>query len=79
MITPRSLARYADKAQLFDGLFNMVMGYGVIFLLPCVIGVIAAMLFFMERDNETFKNLRTIPVTSTQMIVAKIIVLFAFA
>lgn len=78
MITPRSLARYADKAQLFDGLFNMVMGYGVIFLLPCVIGVIAAMLFFMERDNETFKNLRTIPVTSTQMIVAKIIVLFAF-
>ena len=25
------------------------------------------MLFFMERDNDTFKNLRTIPVTSTQM------------
>ena len=53
----------------------MVMGYGVIFLLPCIIGVIAAMLFFMERDNDTFKNLRTIPITSTQMIMAKIIVL----
>ena len=52
--------------------------YGVIFLLPCIIGVIAAMLFFMERDNDTFKNLRTIPVTSTQMIMAKIIVLFIF-
>jgi bacitracin transport system permease protein len=38
----------------------------------------AAMLFFMERDNDTFKNLRTIPVTSTQMILAKIIVLFFF-
>ena len=36
------------------------------------------MLFFMERDNDTFKNLRTIPVTSTQMIFAKIIVLFLF-
>ena len=47
-------------------------------LLPCVIGVIAAMLFFMEQDNDTFKNLRTIPVTSTQMIFAKIIVLFLF-
>ncbi len=43
-----------------------------------IIGVIAAILFFMERDNDTFKNLRTIPVTSTQMVLAKIIVLFLF-
>lgn len=78
MATPRILERYPDKADLFDGLFNMIMGYGVIFLLPCVIGVLAALLFFMERDNETFKNLRTIPVTSTQMIAAKIITLFIF-
>ena len=73
MATPRTLEKYPNKSVLFDGLFNMVMGYGVIFLLPCIIGVIAAMLFFMERDNDTFKNLRTIPVTSTQMIMAKII------
>ena len=78
MATPRMLEKYPNKSVLFDGLFNMVMGYGVIFLLPCIIGVIAAMLFFMERDNDTFKNLRTIPVTSTQMIFAKIIVLFLF-
>lgn len=78
MATPRMLEPYPNKADLFDGLFNMVMGYGVIFLLPCIIGVIAAMLFFMERDNDTFKNLRTIPVTSTQMIMAKIIVMFIF-
>lgn len=78
MATPRMLEKYPNKSVLFDGLFNMVMGYGVIFLLPCIIGVTAAMLFFMERDNDTFKNLRTIPVTSTQMITAKIIVLFIF-
>lgn len=36
------------------------------------------MLFFMERDNDTFKNLRTIPVTSTQMVLAKVLVLFLF-
>ena len=36
------------------------------------------MLFFVERDNDTFKNLRTIPETSTQMVLAKIMVLFLF-
>ena len=44
----------------------------------CPKKMIAAILFFMERDNDTFKNLRTIPVTSTQMVLAKIIVLFIF-
>ena len=58
MATPRMLARYPDKTDLFDGLFNMVMGYGVIFLLPCIIGVIAAMLFFMERDNDRSEERR---------------------
>ena len=79
MTTPSMMERYTDRADAFDGLFNMVLGYGIQFLLPCIIGVIAAILFFMERDNDTFKNLRTIPVTSTQMVLAKIIVLFIFA
>ena len=78
MTTPSMMERYTDRADAFDGLFNMVLGYGIQFLLPCIIGVIAAILFFMERDNDTFKNLRTIPVTSTQMVLAKIIVLFIF-
>lgn len=78
MATPSIMERYTDKADAFDGLFNMVLGYGIQFLLPCIIGVIAAMLFFMERDNDTFKNLRAIPVTSTQMVLAKILVLFLF-
>ncbi len=78
MNTPVMLERYTDRADAFDGLFNSVLGYGIQFLLPCIIGVIAAILFFMERDNDTFKNLRTIPVTSTQMVLAKIILLFLF-
>jgi len=78
MTTPSMMERYTDQADAFDGLFNMVLGYGIQFLLPCIIGVIAAILFFMERDNDTFKNLRTIPVTSTQMVLAKIVVLFLF-
>ena len=78
MTTPSMMERYTDKADAFDGLFNMVLGYGVQFLLPCIIGVIAAILFFMERDNDTFKNIRAIPVTSTKIVIAKIFALFLF-
>ncbi len=76
MTTPQMAERYESGAESFNGCFQFIMGYGVELLLPCILGVTAAMLFFMERDNDTFKNLRTIPVTSTQMIIAKIIVLF---
>lgn len=78
LCTPGSLAKYSDRAKAFDGLFAMIMGYSVELLLPCVIGILAAILFFMERDNDTFKSLCTIPVTSTQMVLAKIVVLFLF-
>lgn len=78
MTMPRFAGQCETKVQLFNEYFGFVMGYGVSLLLPGVIGVLAAMLFFMERDNDTFKNLRTIPVTSTQMILAKITVLFSF-
>lgn len=76
MTTPGQAARYDSETEVFNACFQFIMGYGVEMLLPCVVGVIAVMLFFMERDNDTFKNLRTIPVTSTQMIFAKIAVLF---
>ena len=78
MTMPQVAERYSSKIDVFNDYFQFVMGYGVELLLPCMIGVIAAMLFFMERDNDTFKNLRTIPITSTQMILAKVIVLFFF-
>lgn len=77
-LTPSVRERYTDQADAFDGLFGQVLTFGIQFLLPCVIGIIAALLFFMERDNDTFKNLRVIPVTSTQMVLAKILALFLF-
>ncbi len=79
MTTPQMAGRFDNDIEIFNACFQFIMGYGVELLLPCVIGVIAAVLFFMERDNDTFKNLRTIPVTSSQMIFAKIIVLFVMA
>lgn len=59
-------------------LYNDV-GIWLGFLLPCLIGIIAAILFFIERDCDTSKNLRTIPVTNTQLIMAKISMLFIFS
>ncbi len=76
MTTPQMAERFDSDAEVFNACFQFIMGYGVELLLPCIIGVMAALLFFMERDNDTFKNLRTIPVTATQMIFAKIFVLF---
>lgn len=76
MTTPQMAERYDSDAEVFNACFQFIMGYGVELLMPCIIGIIAAMLFFMERDNDTFKNLRSIPVTSTQMIFAKVTVLF---
>ncbi|MDE7358188.1 MAG: ABC transporter permease, partial [Lachnospiraceae bacterium] len=75
LTTPQMAERFDSDAEVFNACFQFIMGYGVSLLLPCVIGIVAAMLFFMERDNDTFKNLRTIPVTGTQMILAKILVL----
>jgi len=63
----------------FDYVYTMMLGYGLVFLLPCLIGIIAAILFFIERDCDTSKNLRTIPVTNTQLIIAKISMLFIFS
>ena len=51
--------KYATKAAAFDALWQSVIGFGMLLLLPCILGIVAALLFFMERDNDTFKNLRT--------------------
>ncbi|OMF06066.1 ABC transporter permease [Paenibacillus sp. FSL H7-0331] len=60
----------------YDGLFGLIVSYGQPLLLPCILGIVASMLFFMERDNDTLKNLRTIPVSAIQIVNAKLIVLF---
>ncbi len=76
--SPQITGPDTPKTEVFQDLFRFVMGNGVQFLLPCVTGVLAALLFFMERDSGTFKSLRTIPVTSTQMVLAKVSTLFMF-
>lgn len=66
---------YLSQKDAFDSLFDMVIVYGMQFLLPCMLGILAAVIFFEERDNDTFKNLKTIPITSTQLVISKIILM----
>lgn len=60
----------------FDAVFGLLLTLGEPVMLPVVLGIVAAMLFFMERDNDTLKNLRTIPISPAKLATAKIVVLF---
>lgn len=62
----------AYKAGRLDYFTVCLCAYGCMLLMPCLLGVLAVHLFFLERDNDTFKNLRVIPVTSAQLIFAKL-------
>lgn len=62
----------AYKAGRLDYFTVCLCAYGCMLLMPCLLGVLAVYLFFLERDNDTFKNLRVIPVTSAQLIFAKL-------
>ena len=74
--TPSVALKYNSAKELYDELYINSIGFGVQFLLPAILGIFATILFFTERDNNTFKSLRTIPVTSREMVLAKISVIF---
>ena len=65
----------AKDDQSFNQLFRAIVLFGDLLFLPCVLGVIASMLFLMERDNDTLKNLLVIPVSKTNIVVSKLCVL----
>ena len=60
----------------FDSLYDMLFCMAVPIMLPCILGIIAAMLFYMERDNSTLKNLIVIPIQKWKIATSKIVVLY---
>lgn len=48
---------------------------GEFLLLPCVLGIMASILFFSERDSNTLKNFLIIPVSKAKFVLAKLSVL----
>jgi len=63
-------------AELYDELYISSIGSGIQFLLPVVISILSTILFFTERDNDTFKALRTVPITIRQLVLTKITIIF---
>lgn len=82
VFTKSSLADAASTADFhafYDNLVNYTLAYGAMLLLPCLFGCVGALLFFSERDCDTFKNLQAIPVTRNQLIFAKLGVLYLWS
>lgn len=77
---PAPLTAMMAKDRLsFDKLYLFIVLFGYFLLMPCILGIIASILFFMERDNNTLKNLVTIPVSRVKILSAKLTLLFAIA
>ena len=72
---PQFAAQYVSAQERFNDYFSYVMGDGVELLLPCVLGVAASLLFSLERDAGTLKNLRAVPVSRARLALAKLAVL----
>lgn len=82
LFTKSGLADAANTAELhayYDSLFNNNLVYSSMLLLPCLFGCLGALLFFSERDCDTFKNLQAIPVGRNQLIFAKLIVMYLWS
>ena len=63
----------------YDYVFGSNIVYSFMLFLPCLIGSVGAVLFFAERDNDTFKNIRSIPITCGQLVLVKLAVLYLWA
>lgn len=69
--------RSGTTDEVFGTILFMLMAWiGVPLMVPATAGIIASMLFNMERDNGTLKNLYAVPITWRQLAGAKIVVIF---
>lgn len=69
----------AKDSLQFEQLFKLVVTFGDFLLLPCVLSVVASILFFMERDSDMLKSLLTVPVFKSKLVAAKLFVLLIVA
>ncbi|HIY61273.1 MAG TPA: ABC transporter permease [Candidatus Eisenbergiella pullistercoris] len=69
----------AELHAWYDGLFNDNLVYSSMLLFPGLFGCVAAILFFAERDCDTFKSMRAIPITENRLILAKLIVMYLWS
>lgn len=77
---PIPLTVFAAGGSVRPGwLYSAIFEFGYFILLPVVLGVLGAILFFSERSNETQKNLDAIPISSAALITAKVVTMLIFS
>lgn len=80
VLFPIPMTAFAQKSNLgFDWLYLNIGIYGYFLLLPTVLGILGAILFFSEKTNGTQKNLFTIPISTAALIGAKVITILIFS
>lgn len=65
----------AKTGQGYDFLYKSVINLGQLVLLIPVLCIVATMLFYDERDNNTLKSLRIVPVSMKLLVSSKLIML----
>lgn len=76
LILPAPISLLAAKTgQGYDFLYKSIINLGQLMLLIPVLCIVAAMLFFEERDNSTLKSLKIVPISMKRLVSAKLIVL----
>lgn len=77
---PIPLTVFAAKSDLgFNWLYLNIGVYGYFLLLPTILGILGAILFFSEHVNGTQKNICTIPISTAALTVAKVITIMIFS
>lgn len=70
---------FTSGAEAVDGMMSTLFQMSAYLLLMPALVVLASNLLFEEQDNDTLKNLMTVPVSKPALAMAKMALLFLFA
>lgn len=70
---------FASGAEAVDGMMSTLFQMSAYLLLMPALVVLASNLLFEEQDNDTLKNLMTVPVGKPALAMAKMLLLLLFA
>lgn len=75
---PVSIMVIANSYNM-KNIFAMLVQLGDCFMMPLVLGFLAMILFYMERDNDTLKNMLLISMSPWKILYAKIVVIMVIS
>ena len=70
---------FTNGAEAIDGMMSTLFQMSAYLLLMPALVVLASNLLFEEQDNDTLKNLITVPVSKSFLAIAKLFLLLMFS